>query len=309
MLRLEKLALWLCFGLMLTLSCVAGAEENETQELTPESRALLEQLEAQIKGTVLAVSEYEQSAGRNMENFYFTANIPAQNSINLGMVLNTEKAAGGFEVLSVTPGGMAEKLAIVSGDRLLAINDIQVDKNTKDDALLQLQTLSPGESLKLALVSDGEVKNIDTIVEGQFVPGIKLELGTQSFATTTDENRLGDAGGECGELSVFYSPPETRDIFPAFVSRINNESVMRNRHSFRLPPGKYIVSLHELIDDPFFKPRGNWRKKAKEIEIDVQANKSYHLGAVFHRDKKYQLAKSEYWEPVIWRVKERECQL
>ncbi|WP_168204201.1 PDZ domain-containing protein [Aliikangiella coralliicola] len=296
---------------------------EKASEFTPESQLLLNQLEGQIKGTVLAITENERKAGRNIDDFYFAIELPAQQQASLGMVLDVENVEQGYSVLSVAPGSLAEKININRGDKIVAINDIEVEATSSNAALEQLQQLTPGQELRLAFNRNGNIKQAVVEMAGDYIPGIKLEIGSQPVFKTALLSEAGDDSennsqnaddksmldeNACGEVSVFFRPPETKDIYPAFINTIDDRGVIRTRHSFRLSPGKHIIKLHELITDPFLR-RTRGMQKAKPIEIDVKPNMTYYLGAKFIRAKRSRVFKELYWEPVIWRTSERECEL
>ena len=307
--------LWLSFIFGLPVHA-----EQTTPEYTPESQQLLNQLEGQIKGTLMAITENERKVGRSMDDFYFSIEVPAQQEANLGMVIDVENVEKGYQVLSVTPGSLAEKINIRSGDKIVAINDVEVKDASDNTALKQLQELTPGQQLKLAFNSKGDVKEAVVEMSGDYMPGIKLEIGSQSvvkLAALTNSDKIGTSdsvekvdseSNACGQVSVFFRPPESKDIYPAYINAINDRNVVRSRHSFRLPPGKHTIKIHELITDPFLR-RSRGLQKAKPIEIDVKPNMSYYLGAKFIRAKRSKVYKELYWEPVVWRTSERSCEL
>ena len=297
--RLTKLT-----ALCMLFSGVVFAEPA-TRNLSPESQQLLNQLEHQIKGTLVAVSENERLAGNRVNDLYYSIDVPAQQDTNLGLVLDVDNPVDGYSVLSVTPGSEAESLNINAGDRILAINDVAVKNN--DAALSQLSGLMPGHQLKLAVADNGDQREVQTQLTGRYVPGFKVEIG----AGNANPNLLAmadDANAECGEVSVFFTPPRAKDIYSAYIHKVDGKQIHYTRPSYRLAPGKHTIHVHERIDDPFLTKRKFGARKSKPLEIDVKANMTYYIGAKFSRKDQHKLRNDQYWQPVVWETKEKNCQ-
>ncbi len=289
---------------------LCGSPYAENQQFTPESEQLLNQLRGNIKGTLLAVAENEKRAGHNMVDFHFSMELPPQQMTNLGLILDVDSSANGYKVLSVTPGSTAEKLAIKSGDRILAINDVKINEVNSGDAIHQLNQLVAGQQIKLALQTNGNYKELSTKIAGQYIPGIRLEIGSQSLAgIETETAEPGSSAEACGEVTVFFKPPQAREIYPAVFNKIDDKHAVRNWHNYRLPVGKHIIYLHEHINDTKNLLRRIGRQKAKPIEIEIKANTRYHLGAKFIRANRFKTLKGRHWEPVIWKTSKAACSL
>lgn len=293
---------------------------NAAPRLTAESQQLLQQLSDQIKGTVIAIGQNEVKAGKKAEDIYIALDFPAQKEAKLGLVLDLENANSGYRVLSTTPGGFAEQLNIESGDVITHVNDTEVSGSNNQQLLKDIQMLTPGERIKLAVNRNGQVHDFDAQLTGRYIPEIKLEVGSQfSSENQSDNSGAKDPGGEeeadkentnnqCGRVSVFFRPPESRDLYPAKISKVDDESYLIGKSTFRLAPGKHIVKLHERITYRHLR-RKKGIQKAKPLEIDVKPNTNYYLAAKFIRSKRMKMVKEEYWEPVVWKTSERECEL
>jgi len=297
----------------LCASCVALADGNQ---YTPESQKLLEQLQTNIKGTLLAISKNEANAGNEISNFHYTLELPSSMNTNLGLVLDLSNYQDGYEIISISPGSTAEELPLEVGDKLVSINNTKLDKNDSEATINQLVQVTPGQEFSLTIASNEKVKKISTKVKGQFIPSIKLEIGASLDKENShikrsdiDESNNEKTSELCGQVSVFFRPPEAKNIYPASISKIDDDSRKRNRSTFRVPVGKHTIYLHEYIDDPIFPIRRKMLQRAKPIEINVEANKTYYLGASFIRSKRLKTAKQEYWEPVVWRVSDQNCKL
>jgi membrane-associated protease RseP (regulator of RpoE activity) len=296
-------------AILLTCSPTFAAKSNSDSTITPESEQLVKDLQQQIKSTVAAITELESNAGNSVHDLHIQVDLPAKQSPNLGLVLDLESELGGYKVLSVTPGSLANNLNIIPGDIITAINSIEVSNSNKRKAFSELENSSPGDTLLLTVNKNGTINTINTTVGGQYIPSIRLEIGSQhSTDNGTSQSELDETA--CGTVSVFFTPPESKRLYSAYITKINDRTVISSRDSFRLKPGKHTIYLHELINDPFFKRRLHGFQRAKSIEIDVEVNTNYYLAAKFIRDKAFKQRKGEYWEPVIWKETVKgECEL
>ena len=109
----------------------------------------------------------------------------------------------------------------------------------------------------------------------------------------------------CGVVSVHVNPPKAKDIFPASIQKIDKDHLKRDRNSFKLSVGKHTILLQEYIDIKNFTIRV--RSRAKPLEINVEKNTIYHIGAKYNRDKGFKIHKGGYWSPVVWKTSNKEC--
>jgi len=297
---------------LLLLACCSFVVASA--EITPQSEALIQNLEEQIKSTIAAITDAESKAGNNVQELHILIDLPAKNSSNFGLILDLDSQDNGYKVLSVTPGSVAETLDIKQGDLVTSINDIDINSSQKRKAFSTLEAITPGDNVKLQLTRNGKQSTIETELKGQYFPPFKLEIG--SVKTVDFEpslvagDKVPDNSNACGSVSVFFSPPETKRLYDAFINKIDNRQVMRGRDTFRLKPGKHIIHLHELINHPFFKRISNSFQKSKPIEIEVKQNTTYYLAAKHISGKFYSYHKGNYWEPVVWKISEnRSCEL
>lgn len=115
-----------------------------------------------------------------------------------------------------------------------------------------------------------------------------------------------DSGEPCGVVSVFSNPPQTQDLYQVTIARVDQRTVVKH-HSIQLAPGKHVIKLNDQITDPRLTVKGRYRD-AQEFEIEVEANKKYHLAARFFPDKRY-TNRGDYWAPEIWKVTDHSCTL
>ena len=125
-----------------------------------------------------------------------------------------------------------------------------------------------------------------------------------------------EAAPGCGYISTSAKPPLADDIFPANIRRIDGrDTPKRALNRYRLDAGRHAIAIQEHIGSI---PRGYTALRKlgnrevplvyKIIHIDVEAGRSYQMGAKLHRDQLKPSADSAYWTPVIWRISAEACE-
>ncbi|WP_412973245.1 hypothetical protein [Glaciecola sp. MF2-115] len=311
---------------LLAVLVLFSSVSNATQT-TPESEALIEELVKQISSTMIAVVDAEKKAGKDVNDLHITLDIPGKHSPNLGLILNVDDKKG-FRVLNVTPGSLAESLEIRQGDLIAAINGVSPDSSDKKVVFAELENTLPGDTIIFDVYRNGVTKRIEALVEGQYTPAIKLEIGESSAkneqessveeqeasaSNKIEDNETLSESSVCGVISTFFKPPETRNLYSVFISQIGERKILSSNTSYKLPPGKHVIRVHEAIDDPFFKRYTRstvHRGQFLDFEIEVKENTTYYLAAEFNRNARFKERTGDYWKPVVWRVREdRPCEL
>ena len=112
---------------------------------------------------------------------------------------------------------------------------------------------------------------------------------------------------DCGTVSTFAFPPETRYFYPAEISRIDEKNVFESKQEHRLPPGEYTLKVYEKIDAPELRVNGRNRGYAKLLKLRVEAGHVYRIAAKFDHLRPFD--RNRYWEPVVWKDEARPCSL
>jgi len=133
----------------------------------------------------------------------------------------------------------------------------------------------------------------------------------QNNSALADEKGIKDnleAKG-CGIITVYKKPPKTKNVHYAAINSIDGVVVSTKSRSFVLTTGKHVIKVIENIRENSLTRRRGEMKNFKYIEIDIQANKKYALGAKFIRKNRSKLKTGEYWQPVVWSESEESCKL
>lgn len=135
-----------------------------------------------------------------------------------------------------------------------------------------------------------------------------LPIG-HSVAETANSANTESVDNSCGIITLYNQPPKTKNIHLVSINSIDGVTVTTNSQVFTLTSGKHLIKVIEKIKENSLTRRRGEAMNYKFIEIDIQANKKYALGAKFIRKNRSKLSTGEYWEPVVWKQNESDCKL
>jgi hypothetical protein len=221
----------------------------------------------------------------------------------LGAVVDVRQASTqGVTVLAITPGGSAEKMGLLVGDQLRAINGRRLDGTSK-----------PSAELERALEESGGMLQVEAVRNGKPVQ--------VSGAADTLSPPLPGAGRSCGFVTTRTGVvPRNDDIFNAEITQIDGRSTpiqTPNRH--QVGTGKRVLVVRELIQQSRLNSaqllqiakmkKFAFARAYKTIVVDVQPDTSYRIGARLLRDKldTQSIRDNAYWEPVVWQEVAERC--
>ncbi|GAA6170904.1 hypothetical protein NBRC116592_05740 [Colwellia sp. KU-HH00111] len=125
---------------------------------------------------------------------------------------------------------------------------------------------------------------------------------------TVSKNATANAN-RCGVVILSKKPPKTKSIHFASINSIDGVTVSSRSRAFTLSEGKHVVKVIENIRENSLTRRRGEAKNYKFIELNIQGNKKYALGAKYIRKNRSKLSTGEYWEPVVWKEENVECKL
>lgn len=227
---------------------------------------------------------------------------PARSYIDWGAIIQPNG-----EVLSVRANSIAAAMGVKVGDRLTHINDAAINPQELAATLAAFERLEHNEAFSVTVTRKGRSTKLSGTAQATVIPGWRLEVDNR-LSETTVQTATATTDNSCGRISVFFTPPETRDFYPAFINTINGDNVRTNNPNFKLPTGQHQVGVHELISDPLLR-RGPGIDQEKLIDITVESNTTYYIAAHFIREKRFSRRDGGYWEPVVWKVAKQSCVL
>lgn len=221
----------------------------------------------------------------------------------LGAVVDVRQASrNGVAILAVTPGGAADRMGLLVGDRLIAVNGRRLDGTPKpsivlEDALqagngaLQVEAIRKGKSLALS----GPADAMRPIAPGP--------------------------AASCGYLSTRAGVvPRKQHVFRAEITQIDGRSTpIQPVYRHQASAGKHVLVVREFIDPDYLNPaqlnqiakmkKFAFARAYKSFVIDVKPNMGYRIGARLIKDKldTQSIRDNAYWEPVVWEVVPEAC--
>ncbi|PWF65443.1 hypothetical protein CBX96_02420 [Shewanella sp. BC20] len=110
----------------------------------------------------------------------------------------------------------------------------------------------------------------------------------------------------CGTVSGYLQPDASTHWYRVVVTHLNGKPVV-SKPNYQLAPGEYEFTVAELIDAPSLGVSLSARTP-KTFKLKVEGHQRYHIGALFHTDKRYMGKDTNYWEPGVWQQENHECQ-
>lgn len=237
---------------------------------------------------------------------------PAERVANFGLLIDSD-SRDGLRVLGTLPGGSAERIGLRAGDRLLAANDVDLRGDGGSARMRSLlDALDDGDTLTVRLQRGGRELELAGTVDAIQLPAMRVEL--QTGGDGGDGHVPGDPESTCARITTFPAAPRTRDLFPANLVAVDGRSPGTVRQdSFRVSPGRRVLTVAESIDPSYFSGVANSQRSRragqlhKTIELDIRPGVTYLLAARFIRDRSSEILDGSYWQPVIWKERAEPC--
>lgn len=239
---------------------------------------------------------------------------PAERVANFGLLIDSDDRDG-LRVLGTLPGGSAERIGLRTGDRLLAANDVDLRGDGGSARMRSLlDGLDDGDTLTIKLQRGERELELAGTVDAIQLPAMRVELQTGSAPGGDAGHVSGDPDSTCARVTTFPAAPRTRDLFPANLIAVDGRSPGTVRQdSFRVSPGRHVLTVAENIDPRFFSGVANSQRSRrasqlhKTIEVDIRPGVTYLLAARFIRDRSGEILDGSYWQPVIWKERAESC--
>jgi hypothetical protein len=281
------------------------AYANDTTELTPESKALLEEFAKAVKPMLVSIAINAQINGSDI-GLSQSVQVPKQIRSNAGLVLDSVMHEFGIKVLAVSIDSAAEKAGIEANDIIHSINGKTVAKMSPMHIKKKLDL---NGVTNVGLFSPEKVIYVQMITEQFVVPSIDIQVYDESSNNPSTNIETGiDASIEeqsCGILSTEYQPLEHKRLFQARASKINGKNINRRYKNIRLAPGKYTIDVRSFVPKSAFDNIPTRPARANTLTILIKPNVRYNVAARL-LDSRYARG-NEHWEAVVWETKETAC--
>lgn len=146
-------------------------------------------------------------------------------------------------------------------------------------------------------------------MKGRLISVSRLSLSTVVMGLSAVLSGCASAPDDplgCGTVSGYLQPDASRHWYRVVVTHLNGQTVV-SKPNYQLAPGDYEFTVAELIDDPALSVTLAARTP-KMFTLTVESHQRYHIGALFHTDKRYMGKDTAYWEPGVWQQDEHQCQ-
>jgi hypothetical protein len=243
---------------------------------------------------------------------------PARRMANLGLLIDRDHDDG-LLVLGTLPGGSAERIGLRPGDRLVEANGTDLRGRGANERMRSIiDGLDEDRALALSIQRGGVDQRLAGVVEAVDLPAMRVELRAGADGSGdggAGAGRVaGDPASSCARVTTFHAAPRSRDLYPARLLAIDGELPGPSaQDSFRIEPGRHVLTVAEIIDEREFSPIANQqrsrhgRQLVRTIEIDARPGVTYLLSAQLLRDRRGSILDAGYWQPVLWKERAEPC--
>lgn len=282
------------------------------------SQQVANQLQRTINDKLQQIIALEVAAGGDAREINYALLQDSQsNHERFGAVFSTNTHG---LVLSVTPNSSASKLGLKSGDVIVNVNNLSLEKSSVN-ALIEKHYLENNHTISIKVSRDNR---------SQYLSGELSTLVTPAWALTVDNinqvkpivsaANVEEYGEQCGRIIVGkYMPQEEVTLHRAktvFIreidgvkqkissgSHISNGYFDTEKTRFKLSVGE-----HKIVVEPRYSNNTNRIKisdgKDAEFLMTIAADTSYYLVYDTRKDSPY----SKTNTPVIWQTKSQNCE-
>ena len=158
MTRTSLLTLIAAMGLVVT-SAPLGAQTEQDREDLQDAHSELQEARQALEEAAREVARLSaQAAGPVVRGAFTLISRPAVLGINIS------DAVDGVRVDGVTPGGPAADGGVETGDTIVAMDGAELSGDSPAELLVaQMENVSPGDTVVLTIVRDGDEEEIDVI--------------------------------------------------------------------------------------------------------------------------------------------------
>ena len=249
--------------------------------------------------------------------------VPAQRSVNLGLLVDATSAANardGLRVLGTTPDSTAEHLGVRPGDVIVAVNghslrELGADADGRALAATTLRSsidaLPAEAAVQLDVRRGGTQLALNGPLQSVQLPALHVVLGAMATAAV-DTSAQTPASG-CGRISLQDLAPRQQQLFGATIELVDGITPgPTGAKNYRVGAGTHELLVREKI--PTRRLVGvselaalNFRSKPKPLTVTVKPNTTVMIAAHFNEQRANEFTTGGYWDPVMWKEVQETC--
>jgi hypothetical protein len=265
------------------------------------------QQQASSQDIIEAVQAAIIASGNSADDGPLIIEEPTRNYYHFGAVMDRQ-----HKILAVTPDSDAERAGVQVGDKLLQINDATLDSTSLEDVLALLNDFEEGKPFNVWVNRAGKAIKLQSTVSRRTIPAWRLVINPAHQSEPVSQ--VTAAG--CGFVSVFYTPPRSKELYPTAI-RAAGDVDFRDERYRRTDVVKVDSGLQDIeLAEQIYLPRVRWsrsdlwerRKQLTQVlTLNVEPNKVYHLASQYIENPEKRTDPAQYWQPVVWKVTDRQC--
>lgn len=319
------------FGLIILLGCAHAACAGDTS--TPPasaavagdgggggvSPAVAQRVREEMRQTLMRLAT-TGALGAHPEQAALDITVPAQRSVNLGLLVDATSAANardGLRVLGTTPDGTAEHLGLRPGDVIVAVDghslrELGADADGRALAATTLKSSIDALPAEAAVQLDVRRGSTQLALSGPLqsvqLPALHVVLGTPAAAAVDDA-----APASCGRISLQDLAPRQQQLFGATIELVDGTTPgPTGSKSYRVGAGTHELLVREQIPTRHLVGVSelaalNFRGKPKPLTVSVKPNTTVMIAAHFNERRAGEFNSGGYWDPVVWKEVREAC--
>jgi hypothetical protein len=325
---LRILGLTALFGLSQAASAAGTAATPTLATVTSAghaaSPAVTQRVREEMHQTLLRLAT-TGALGAHPEQTALDIDVPAQRSVNLGLLVDATSAANahdGLRVLGTTPDSTAERLGVRPGDVIVAVNghslrELGADASGRALAAATLKSnvdaLPADAAVQLDVRRGGSQLALNGPLQSVQLPALHVVLGAATLAAVDAGAQMPAPSGGCGRISLQDLAPRQQQLFGASIEIVDGTTPgPTGAKNYRVSAGTHQLLVREQI--PTRRLVGvselaalNFRSKPKPLTITVKPNTTVMIAAHFNEQRTNEFSSGGYWDPVVWKEVEESC--
>lgn len=279
---------------------------------SPEAQRIAEQMSQVIAQKVQEITALEKAQGVENVKIYLSQS-QQFNSGRFGTLLSANSPG---LVISVTPNSQASRLGIQSGDQITSVNGVDIlNAENSQSALSILQYAQDKTAVEIVIKRQGKLTTLSGVLTAYLIPSWTFNTAERSDVNVRNDvaashKKAKQQAQACGQIKLGYrieGSQKTRALKTVVVVEaidgIKVENPMEQGH-LKLPIGYHTLKVYRRIhhfDDN--------RQESAEYRLRIDADTSYYLAYRSDTALSSSINKKYTELPVIWKVKQQQCQL